>query len=112
MAKSNSEGDIIMKLIDTPEEFETWCLKHDVTKDELAELFGVTRQTLYNWTHPKRSVVSEKVKSEDVRADISQNEAQYAKLPRMLSLSLYALDMMDASPLFDGIRVRKRSRRR
>jgi hypothetical protein len=75
------------KLAETGAQVEQWCLNHGYTKGHLAAELGVTRQTLHNWIKSERPV------------------------PRVLSLSLFALENLDAARM-SGEKSRKASKRR
>jgi transposase len=99
-----------MKFIDTPHEFEQWCSTHGYTKDDLARILGVTRQTIYNWTH-KPDYRSHRSSSEEVKKDIETKEKAHAKIPRMLSYALLAIELMAPQNVFGGRRLRKKTKR-
>ena len=82
-----------MKLIETPQEFAEWCAQHGHSKEELARILGVTRQTLYNLTHPKPHTPAEIAASDEIKEDL----AKFSRLPPMLSLSLFAIDNLGTS---------------
>jgi transposase len=96
-----------MKFVETPQEFEEWCERHGYTKDDLAEILGVTRQTIYNWTHRPRYQVTTSADRE-TRIDIEKREEAYAKIPRMLSFALFGIEAMAPTSVFGGRRLRKR----
>jgi hypothetical protein len=96
-----------MRFVETPEDFETWCERQGYTKDDLATILGVTRQTLYNWTH-KRSFEVRSSHSEEITRDIEAQKKAYAKIPRMLSFALLAIETMAPENVFGGRRLRKR----
>jgi Putative ATPase subunit of terminase (gpP-like) len=99
-----------MKFVETPEEFEEWCFTHGYSKDDLAEILGVTRQTIYNWTHrpPYRSQGN---LSKEIKRDLEARERTYRKIPRMLSFALFAIEAMAPQNVFGGRRLRKRTKR-
>jgi transcriptional regulator with XRE-family HTH domain len=97
-----------MKLIETESEFERWCAENKFSKDELARILGVTRQTIYNLTHAKRKSTAE----HKAPADMQEELASFNKLPPMLSLSLFAIEQLGASFFGASNRVRKPSKRR
>jgi DNA-binding XRE family transcriptional regulator len=99
-----------MKFIETPEEFEEWCFTQGYSKDDLAEILGVTRQTIYNWTHKSR-YQSQGNLSEEIRKDLEAKERAFRKIPRMLSFALFAIEKMAPENVFGGRRLRKRTKR-
>jgi DNA-binding XRE family transcriptional regulator len=99
-----------MRFVETPEEFEEWCFSHGYSKDDLAAILGVTRQTLYNWTHKSR-YESKSTLSAEVRKDLEAREKAYRKIPRMLSYALFAIEKMAPENVFGGRRLRKRTKR-
>jgi hypothetical protein len=101
-----------MKLVETPAQFEDWCAAYQCSKDELAKLLGVTRQTLYNWTHPKSPPLSKTIRSDEIRTDLENSHSAYLRIPRMLSLSLFALEQPNFSPLLEGAKQRKQAGKR
>jgi DNA-binding XRE family transcriptional regulator len=96
-----------MRFIETPEEFEEWCEVHGYSKDDLSEILGVTRQTLYNWTHKRDYRAHDKLSTE-IRTDMESKMRAYKKIPRMLSFALFALEKMAPESVFGGRRLRKR----
>ena len=98
-----------MKIVETPEEFESWCDTHGYSKDDLAEVLGVTRQTIYNWTHRRPSQVHGSLPDE-VKNDLLVREKAYRKIPRMLTFALLAIETMAPVNVFGGRRLRKRSK--
>ena len=96
-----------MKLVETPQEFEDWREQRGYSKEDLARVLGVTRQTLYNLTHPKPHAQAELAASNAVKEDL----AKYSRLPPMLSLSLFAIDNLGMSIFGQGQRIRKVARR-
>jgi hypothetical protein len=77
------------RFVKTPREFERWLHHSGLTKDQLAKTLGVTRQTLHNWTVGRASNEIKKT-----GGHIIEGDTQYARIPVMLSLSLYAIDHM------------------
>ncbi len=96
-----------LKFVETPEEFELWCAAKGYTKDDVAELLGVTRQTIYNWTHKQPYKLSSGL-SDEAKKGLIAKEKAYAKIPRMLSFALLAIETMSPVSVFGGRRVRRR----
>jgi helix-turn-helix protein len=95
------------KLIETLQEFEEWRQQRGYSKEDLARVLGVTRQTLYNLTHPKLLVPAESMASKETKKEL----AGFIRLPPMLSLSLFAIDNLGLGFFGQGQRVRKAARR-
>jgi transcriptional regulator with XRE-family HTH domain len=93
-----------MKLVKTREEFAEWCKRNGFSREELADALDITRQTLYNWTRLKRR--SDKISSE-VKTDLEKNEREIAPIPRMLALSLFALESLPDEAKIYGQTVQK-----
>jgi len=96
-----------MKLIETPQEFAEWCAKHGHSKEELARILGVTRQTLYNLTHPRPHGAAEIAASDETKEDL----AKFSRLPPMLSLSLFAIENLGVQSFGQSQQSRKVARR-
>ena len=75
-------------LLKSGAEIDNWCRDNNFTKEQLAIELGVTRQTLFNWTRNHDSV------------------------PRVLALSLFALEMLPIESRSNiGRKLRKKSKR-
>jgi DNA-binding XRE family transcriptional regulator len=96
-----------MKLIETPQEFAEWCDRRDYSKEEIARILGVTRQTLYNLTHPKSRAPAMTAALPETKEDL----AKLSRLPPMLSLSLFAIDSLGTAFFGQSQRQRKIARR-
>jgi hypothetical protein len=96
-----------MKLIESPKDFAEWCDQSNFSKEELARILGITRQTLYNLTHPKQKASAYSTATESTQIDL----AGLSKLPPMLSLSLFAIESLGAEFFGHSTRFRKRARR-
>jgi DNA-binding XRE family transcriptional regulator len=78
----------MIELVKNGPGIENWCRNNGYTKDQLAFELGVTRQTLFNWTKNLDSV------------------------PRVLALSLFALERMPIEARSNvGSKVRKKTKR-
>ena len=97
-----------MKLIETAAEFEKWCAEKGYSKDELARVLGVTRQTIYNLTHPKTKSVAEAKAPSELQRDLEK----LSKLPPMFSLSIFAIEQLGLDFFGGADRLRKPSKRR
>ena len=97
-----------MRLIETPQEFADWCTQNGCTKEELARILGVTRQTLYNLTHPKQKASAYTAAIEETQKAL----AEMSRLPPMLSLSLFAIENLGVDFFGHSKRIRKAVRRR
>ena len=93
-----------MKLVKTREEFAEWCKRNGFSREELADALGVTRQTLYNWTRAESR--SDKI-SDEVKIDMEKREKAFGLIPRMLTLSLFALESLPEEAKIYGKTVQK-----
>jgi predicted transcriptional regulator len=95
-----------MKLIETRADFKTWCEDIGYTKDELAALFGVTRQTIYNWMEGKAKTQNTGFISDNTKSLAAE---KYDRVPQMLTLAIFALEQLGRDHFLKGQAVRKRT---
>jgi len=97
-----------MKLIETSSDFESWCSEKGYSKNQLAQVLGITRQTIYNLTHPKLMSAAETKAPRKTQEELEK----YKKIPPMLSLAIFAIEQLGIDYFGAAKRSRKPSKRR